>query len=103
KGLGNQRNVVVKVVCSLAGSKIDTEAGSVHPGIGDQPGMGQRPFRGGQGETGIGPGLLPPLRLVNVAAEVEVSNLRGKACGEGAGVEVGDRADAAAAFNLCAE
>src|SRR5262249_48063981 len=96
----DKRNQVREVLNALTAAEVDAAACTVQARIVEQATVAQGLLGGGGGEAAVDAGVVPALRLLDVAAEVEVLHLGGEGRRKAAGVEGGDRRDAAAPLDL---
>src|SRR5579871_144972 len=96
----HQADQVMEILDPLAGAQVNTTAGAVDLVVVEKVCVHQR-FLGSAGrEPGVRTGMGPARCILYVPGQVKVLHLGSELGGEMAGVEQGDRANAAASFQL---
>jgi len=87
----------LEVLGTFTGTQVDAEPGRVEAGVLDAR-VAHRLHRRGDRVDHVASGMLEPVNVVDVVAELEVLDLRGERRGEVRGIEVRDRRNPTAAF-----
>ena len=88
-----------EVVTAFAGTEVNAEFAAIDACI-EQPGIEQRLFGSAEGKLGIQSAFFPACGIGNVLGQVKVLHLGGERGRERTSIEVLDRPNAAAPFDL---